>query len=198
MFNRYPYTDLHELNLDFILAQMKALQSQMEGLLQEAIDQATANAEAYIDARLGGIEADFRALQIEFNRLNANTSKEIGVINQKVNTFTANFTAALNALHEYVEDSLEAQALQTVMLIQQNNDYLLSEMETYLSQIKVINYFTGEKVTIQDMFNYLAMLHLNDSIDYDTMASRAKTYSQLAALNINYTNLAMHGNTLYV
>lgn len=197
-FNKYPYTDLHELNLDWIIGEMKQLQDAMDGLLQEAIDQATANAEAYIDARLGGIEASFRALQIEFNRLSANTSKEIGVINQKVNTFTANFTAALNALHEYVEDSLEAQAIQTVLLIQQNNEYLLAEMESYLSQIKVINYFTGEKTTIQDMFNYLAKLHLNDSIDYDTMALRAKTYSQLAALNINYTNLAMHGYTLYI
>ena len=84
------------------------------------------------------------------------------------------------------------------LLIQQNNEYLLSEMETYLNQIKVINYFTGELVTIQDMFNYLASLHLTDSIDYDEMALRAKTYSQLALLNITYTNLALHGNTLYV
>ena len=65
-------------------------------------------------------------------------------------------------------------------------------------QIKVINYFTGEQVSIQDMFNYLAGLHLTDAIDYDTMALRAKTYTEFANMNMTYTNLAMHGNTLYV
>lgn len=197
-FNKYPYTDLHELNLDWIIGEMKQLQEAMDGLLQEAIDQATANAEAYIDSKLGDLYTAFNNLQNSFNILRNDVTADMTALNNTVNAFTTNYSAQLAALKQYIDDSLSAQALQTQLLISQNNAYLLSEMETYLSQIKVINYFTGEKVTIQDMFNYLAELHLNDSIDYDTMALRAKTYSQLAALNINYTNLAMHGNTLYV
>lgn len=197
-FNKYPYTDLHELNLDWIINEMKELQEAMDGLLQEAIDQATANAETYIDSKLGDLYTAFDGLQNNFNILQSNYTHDIATLTNLVNTFTANYSAQLAALKQYVDNSLAAQTLQTQLLISQNNEYLLSEMETYLSQIKVINYFTGEKVTIQDMFNYLAQLHLNDSIDYDTMALRAKTYAQLAALNINYTNLAMHGNTLYV
>lgn len=198
MFNRYPYTDLHELNLDFILAQMKELQNAMDGLLQEAIDQATANAKAYLDSQIGQIMNDFNALQASFVQLRNDYRTDFGELTRIVNAFVTNFTAQMNALSAYVDDALTAQALQMQLLISQNNEYLLAEMESYLSQIKVINFFTGQKVSIQDMFNYLAQLHLTDSIDYDTMASRAKTYSQLAALNINYTNLAMHGNTLYV
>ena len=197
-FNKYPYTDLHELNLDWIINEMKQLQEAMDGLLQEAIDQATSNAEAYIDSKLGDLYTAFNNLQNSFISLQADYTQEITGLTNLINAFTTNYSAQLAALKQYVDDSLTAQMLQTQLLISQNNDYLLSEMETYLSQIKVINYFTGEKVTIQDMFNYLAQLHLNDSIDYDTMALRAKTYAQLAALNINYTNLAMHGNTLYV
>lgn len=198
MFNRYPYTDLHELNLDFILAQMKELQNAMDGLLQEAIDQATANAKAYLDSQIGQIMNDFNELQASFVQLRNDYRTDFGELTRIVNAFVTNFTAQMNALSAYVDDALTAQALQMQLLISQNNEYLLAEMESYLSQIKVINFFTGQKVSIQDMFNYLAQLHLTDSIDYDTMASRAKTYSQLAALNINYTNLAMHGNTLYV
>lgn len=197
-FNKYPYTDLHELNLDWIINEMKQLQEAMDGLLQEAIDQATSNAEAYIDSKLGDLYTAFNNLQNSFNTLRNDVTADMTALNNTVNAFTTNYSAQLSALRQYIDDSLSAQALQTQLLISQNNAYLLSEMETYLSQIKVINYFTGEKVTIQDMFNYLAELHLNDSIDYDTMTLRAKTYTQLAALNINYTNLAMHGNTLYV
>lgn len=194
MYNKYPYTDFHELNLDWILSEMKRLNQSLDDVLQEAITQATANAKEYIDSQIGQLESDFRTLQDNFNDLNSNVSE----LTSLVNTFITNYNAELAALKLYIDDSLNAQTLQTQLLIKQNNDMLLAEMEQYLGQIKVINFFTGEKVTIQDMFNYLAGLHLNDSIDYDTMAYRALTYTYLAGLNINYTNLAMHGNTLYI
>lgn len=192
--NRYPYTDFHELNLDWIISEMKAINDRMETLLQEAIDAATANAEAYVDTKLGAIESEFAEIKNQFIALD----QHVDELDDLVNDFNTNITNQINALKQYIDDGLEADRLQMQLLISQNNEYLLGQMETYLANIKVINYFTGEKVTIQDMFNYLAMLHLNDSIDYDTMAARAKTYTQLAALNINYTNLALHGNTLYV
>ena len=198
MFNNYPYTDFHELNLDWILKKMQELQAQMDELIQKAIDEAKEYAKEYIDERLGDIEREFAELQHNFDLLSLSYHTDFANLNNTVNTFIINTNAQINGLKQYIDDSLTAQDVKMNLLIQQNNEYLLREMESYLNQIKVINFFTGEKVTIQDMFNYLAGLHLNDSIDYDTMALRAKTYSQLALLNINYTNLAMHGNTLYV
>lgn len=194
VFNKYPYTDFHELNLDWILKEMQNLQVAMDGLLAKAIEEATKAAKEYVDEQLAGVMEQFDELQRNFNTLNTNVTN----LNNAFNAFTLNINAQITALKKYIDDSLTAQTLQTQLLIAQNNEYILAELETYLTQIKVINYFTGEKVTIQDMFNYLAGLHLNDAIDYDTMALRALTYSYLAGLNINYTNLAMHGNTLYI
>ena len=198
MFNTYPYTDFHELNLDWILKKMQELQAQMDELIQKAIDEAKEYAKEYIDERLGDIEREFAELQYNFDVLNANYHNDFQSLTNTVNAFILNTNAEINGLKQYIDDALTAQDLKMALLIQQNNEYLLAEMQTYLNQVKVINYFTGELVTIQDMFNYLAGLHLTDSIDYDTMALRAKTYSQLALLNITYTNLALHGNTLYV
>lgn len=194
VFNKYPYTDFHELNLDWILKEMQSLQEQMNGLLEKAIEEATKAAKEYVDEQLAGVMEQFAALQKNFDALNSNVT----ALNVAFDKFTNNINSQINALKKYIDDSLTAQTMQTQLLIAQNNEYILSELETYLTQIKVINYFTGEKVSIQDMFNYLAGLHLNDAIDYDTMALRALTYSYLAGLNINYTNLAMHGNTLYI
>lgn len=194
MFREYPYTNLQDLNLDWILKKMKEVQKNLDDLLETAIAEATAAAKAYVDDQLGQIYEDFDTLQKNFDGLNSN----VIALNNAFVTFTANINGQMTALRGYVDNALTAQQLQMQLMISQNNEYLLREMETYLSQVKVINYFTGEKVSIQDMFNYLAGLHLQDAINYTTMAARGKTYNQLAGLNMTYTDLAMHGNTLYV
>lgn len=192
--NKYPYTDFHELNLDWVISTIKELSARLEAVKEEATEAATENAIQYVDEHLADIENDFATLQNNFDILEAGYTEVSNLVNQ----FITNFSADLASLRTYIDDGLHAQTMQTTLMIQQNNDYILGELEQFLSEIKVINYFTGEKVSIQDMFNYLAMLHLNDSIDYNEMATRALTYTYVAGLSLTYTNLAMHGNTLYI
>ena len=205
MFQKYPYTDIHELNLDWIIQKMKDLDSRIDGLHDELKAELTAELTVYVNDRLAVTEAKFAVLK-------ADVEHELGVIEANFNLLRGQFADLDQTMNDYIDyingriADIQAEIsadiagvnARTDALIASNNEYLLSVMSTYLSQIKVINFFTGELVSIQDMFNYLAGLHLTDSIDYDTMALRAKTYTDLANLNINYTNLAMHGNTLYV
>ena len=205
MFQKYPYTDLHELNLDWIIQKMKDLDSRIDGLHDELKAELTAELTVYVNDRLAVTEAKFAVLK-------ADVEHELGVIEANFDLLRGQFADLDDIMNDYIDyingriADIQAEISadiagvnsRTDALIASNNEYLLSVMSTYLSQIKVINFFTGELVSIQDMFNYLAGLHLTDSIDYDTMALRAKTYTDLANLNINYTNLAMHGNTLYV
>ena len=205
MFNKYPYSDLHELNLDWIIQEMKDLDSRIDGLHDELKRELEQELGEYVDNRLAVTEAKFAVLQ-------AQVAHDLQVIEDNFNLLRGQFADLDQTMNDYIDyingriADIQAEIsadiagvnARTDALIASNNEYLLSVMSTYLSQIKVINFFTGELVSIQDMFNYLAGLHLTDSIDYDTMALRAKTYTDLANLNINYTNLAMHGNTLYV
>lgn len=205
MFQKYPYSDLHELNLDWIIQKMKDLDSRIDGLHDELKAELTQELTGYVDQKIAVTEAKFAVLQAQVNH-------DLQVIEDNFNLLRGQFADLDHAMDEYIDyingriTDIQAEIsadiagvnARTDALIASNNEYLLSQMVTYLNQIKVINFFTGELVSIQDMFNYLAGLHLTDSIDYDTMALRAKTYTDLANLNINYTNLAMHGNTLYV
>lgn len=193
-YQKYPYTDLHELNLDWILAEMKALDKKIDDIVDTITAEVTAEAMAYIDDQVAGIKADVAQLYNDF----AQVERDFQGLEDDIAAFKTYINLRISYIEQHIDDRINAVNARTDVLIESNNEYLLSQMALYLNQIKVINYFTGELVTIQDMFNYLAMLHLNDSIDYDTMASRAKTYTYLAGLNINYTNLAMHGNTLYL
>ena len=194
MFPIYPYTDLHSLNLDFILYKMKELAARIEEVKAEAVAEATENAKEYIDEQLGDIISQFNDLKHDFDVLEGNVStiaSEFNALSNYVSTEIISIYNTLDADMAGLNSSVDQKIKDAI-----NNLY--DNLATELANIKVINFFTGDAVTIQDMFNYLAMLHVSDSIDYDTMALRAKTYTQLVALNINYTNLAMHGNTLYV
>ena len=193
-FNRYPYTDFHEMNLDWVIAELKSMEGRIEGLKDEIIAETIAASKEYIDDRLVSVISEFNALKNDFNTLNNN-----------FNSLNADFIALKNSVAAQIlelDNKIDAAVVgvnqRTDLLLQNMYNRIFEDLSASLAQIKVINYFTGEEVSVQDMFNYLAMLHLNDSIDYDTMALRAKTYTQFANMNMTFTNLAMHGNTLYV
>lgn len=193
-YQKYPYTDLHELNLDWILAEMKALDKKIDDIVDTITAEVTKEAIAYIDMQVASMKEDIAQLYRDFDAV----ERDFHGLEDDIAAFKTYINLRISYIEQTIDQRIDGVNARTDVLIQSNNEYLLSQMVTYLNQIKVINYFTGEMVTIQDMFNYLAGLHLNDSIDYDTMAARSKTYTELAGLNINYTNLAMHGNTLYV
>lgn len=193
-FDKYPYTDFHELNLDWLIAEMKALETKLDNAIAEITAEVTDNVKEYVDEQVATLEAEFAQIKIDF----ATVQRSVDTLNGAFTTFTTYVNGQIAFIKNYIDAQIHATNERTDAIIASNNQLLLQEMRTYLNQIEVVNYFTGELTTIQDMFNYLAMLHLQQAIDYDTMASRAKTYTWLAAQNKTYTDLAMNGNVWYV
>ena len=193
-FDKYPYTDFHELNLDWLIAEMKALETKLDNAIADITAAVIADVKDYVDEQLADLETEFAQIKIDF----ANVQRNVDTLNDAFADFTTYVNGQIAFIKNYIDAQVNAVNDRTDALIASNNQLLLQEMRTYLNQIQVVNYFTGELVTIQDMFNYLAMLHLQQAIDYDTMASRAKTYTWLAAQNKTYTDLAMNGNVWYV
>ena len=191
---RYPYTDLHELNLDWCIAKLKEFEIRLETLKAEILHDALEATKEYVDEQVADLLAEFNQIKIEFSYLNNNFNS--------LNSEFISLKNSVNAKISELDDKIDADILgvnQSVDIKLQNMyDRIFSDLSDSLAQIKVINYFNGERVSIQDMFNTLAMLHLNDSIDYDTMAYRAKTYTEFAAMNMTFENLIAHGNTLYI
>lgn len=204
--NKYPYTDMHEMNLDWILETIKKLDADLAGIEERATKAAIDGAKAYVDEELVSVIERFNELQRQVDALNNNFNTTVSQLQTQYGNFVNQVNAQMTIMSGKI-DAIRAEInadiigvnARTDLAIEQNNQYIFEQIEERISdQIRVRNYFTGERVTIQKMFDYLAELHVTDGITYAELATRSKTYAEIAALNITYTDLTLHGNTLIV
>ena len=185
----YPYTDPNRYNADWLLNKMKELEARLDGIVEETLKLT----KEYVDDRLinyqkqiSEIRRDIKTLYDKDAELNSEMIRQVMRL------------AGLISLAEQKAESLFIIANnRTDLVIEQKNEYIFREIEDYLlSNITVINYFTGERVTVQDMFNYLASLHLQNAITYNGLRDKNLTYTELVAKSITYTELVKNGGTL--
>ena len=193
--NEYPYTDFHELNADYLLNRLKEVESKLDNIKEDIESEVL----AWVQEQLVPYEQQLNELITEVQNLERATQETLAQYDTRITNFINEVNGEIVEIRTELVNSINAVNALTDLKIEQNNIYLLNEITENVGDLFVVlNPFTGETVTIQDMIDYLSAFHINDAIDYDTMATRALTYNQFEALNITYTDLTLHGNTLYV
>ena len=185
----YPYTDPNRYNADWLLNKMKELEGRLDGILEEALKLT----KEYVDIRFSEYQAQITQIR-----------KEIQAVSDRTGELSAEMIQQVMRLEGLISDAEQnAENLfiiannRTDLKIERNNEYIFREIEdNILANITVINYFTGEHVTVQEMFDYLASLHLQNAITYDGLRDKNLTYTELIAKSITYTELVKNGATL--
>ena len=185
----YPYTDPNRYNDDWLLNKMKELEGRLDGIIEETL----ALTKTYVDNRLETYQSQIDSIRLE-----------IAEVSQKTDTLSAHVADEILRLESKIlEAERQAESLfiiannRTDLQIERNNEYIFREIEdNILSNITVINYFTGERVTVQNMFDYLASLHLQNAITYNGLRDKNLTYTELITKSITYTELVKNGGTL--
>lgn len=149
-----------------------------------------AEAKAYTDEQIGILNS---SLQDFVNALIDATNNTIAELDNKINqNQTEN-----NAKFQDIDNEFNKVYTQINTAIENNNEYLVEEISKNLgNQLLVTNFFTGQRVTVQNMFDYLANLHVENGINYTTLAERNYSYNELVALNITYSQMVINGNIL--
>ena len=187
----WPYVGV-SVNRDWLLNKVKSLENRLDGLVEEAVEKAN----KYTDEQLANYQAQVDALRIELLGITNQIETDFNNLQIGVNIALNQMELRINDLQNQLAADIAAVNHRTDLAIEQNNEYILSEVGRFLSQIEVLNYFTGEYVTIQDMFNYLCMLHAQDGILVTDLVNRQKTVNTLVSLNLTMTQIAMYGNSV--
>lgn len=186
---KYPNVNNEIQNLDWTLDEVKEfgkrLDTVTEGILAEA--------NKYTDEQLANYQTQIEAIRTEFNQIVDGLEDDFDNLKVQINQSLLQMELKLIDLQQQLAADINAVNARTDLAIEQNNEYLLSHMAEELSKIKVLNYFTGEYISIQDMFDYLARLHATDGITVSDLVSRQKDVNTLIALNMTMTQLAMNG-----
>ena len=194
MIPEYPYINVNDLNLDYLLKRIKKIEEQ----IQHIKDEIEAEIFAWVQEQLKPYEVKLDQLVKEVNDLSEEVDDTLRAYDQRI----TDIEDAVNDFIAQVQQDLidQANALSDLMdlKIANNNITLMAEITQNVGSLFVVlNPFTGLYVTIQEMIDYLAAFHIVDGIDYDTMNTRALTYNAFNALAMSYTDLTLHGNTYY-
>ena len=190
--NKYPYSDFHELNLDWILETVSNIEKRVDNLKNEFLEQAN----KYTDDKFAEFKSDLAELEQELNTVVIELQEQYYEFTNVINARIQFIENDINTLNQKIDAEIIGANEYTNQAIIQNNNYLIEKLSETLSSLLVINFFTGEKVTIQEMFDTLAKLHINDPLTYTEYAEKNITNENLSLLNITYTDLVLKGKQL--
>lgn len=158
---------------------------------QEAIQQALDDMRAEIAKFEAQIQKQYNALDEKYQKLYEELNTSILDLADTTAASLEELDTKIYNLGESLKDIMD-------LKIEENNEYIFESIASEIIGIKVLNYFTGKKVTVQEMFDYLAQLHTADGITVTELITRQKTVDELIALKFTYTQLAQNGKNIIV
>ena len=189
-FEQFPYTNFHDLNLDWVLKEVKRVSEAVDKWSTEVLDAA----KAYTDEK---IEAEAERANQANLELKQTVETAIRDFQNVVNGALTGFQEQLTQQDAEIDANLVAARGYTNAQIAQNNEFLMEEISKGLIDLKVLNLFTGKYVTVQEMFDYLSAFHMTGAISVAQIGNAQRTVNTVVGYNATCTDIVINGYHIF-
>lgn len=189
-FEQFPYTNFHDLNLDWVLKEVKRVSEAVDKWSTEVLDAA----KAYTDVKVAA-EAE-RSNQANLE-LKQSVETAIRDFQNVVNGALTGFQEQLKQQDAEIDANLVAARGYTNAQIAQNNEFLMEEISKGLIDLKVLNLFTGKYVTVQEMFDYLSAFHLTGAISVAQIGNAQRNVTTVVGYKATCTDIVVNGYQIF-
>lgn len=189
-FEQFPYTNFHDLNLDWVLKEVKRISKAVDTWSVEVLSAA----KLYTDEQVENERERANQANLELKQQVETAIREFQNV---VNGTLAGFQQQLLQQDDQIAANLAEAIHYTETRIAANNIYLMDKIAEGLVDVRVINVFTGEKVTIQAMFDYLAAFHLTGAISMAQIANAQRTVNTVVGYKASCTQMVTNGYKIF-
>ena len=190
LFEQFPYSNFHELNLDWILQKIKELDKKVDSIEDRILKEAN----AYTDQQIAILRRDFAELEADFKAFKSDINAQFAAYTAKQDKAFADYQKLVNAQIDLLEQEIRDARAELKTMLRQANAYTDASIAMLLSQLPdiitkniknalVYNLLTGKYVTIQAMFDFLCMFHAPDALTCGEMRDRNNTCTQIVTYN---------------
>lgn len=190
LFEQFPYSNFHELNLDWILAKIKELDEKVDSIEDRILKEAN----AYTDQQIAGLRRDFAELEADFAAFKSDINAQFAAYTAKQDKAFADYQKLVNAQIDLLEQEIRDARAELKTMLRQANAYTDASITMLLLQLpdiitkniknaKVYNLLTGKYVTIQAMFDFLCLFHAPGALTCTGVFERNNTCTEIQQYN---------------
>ena len=194
MYRKYPYTNYHDINLDWIVEEIKATQDTLDEIKNwrdtwtERLDQFERDTENLLNLYYQ-LEADYETFTENVDQRFVTLTNEL--INQveQLKTELNNYIQQQFIIMNYRLDGFDS----SLSNLSNRVDHIMDDLFTTFT---MINPFTGREEQVLNVIDYLASLHMTDALtagEYDALDMTAQYYDNK---QLNARDYDQYGKTL--
>jgi hypothetical protein len=187
LYEHFPYSNYHELNLDWLLSKVKEIQTDIDEInawketFSASINQQIANLITQVNTEFNQLKID---IQNEFTDYRTETDAQFEAQRAETNEQFASLTDAVNARLTAFDGRIA------------DIENSLADIENNLpTLVHVTNPFTGMSDSIQNVINMIADTQRSDALTasaYDALNLTASAYD---AKNVSAADYDFHGQS---
>jgi hypothetical protein len=185
-----PLTYDESLSYYEVLCKLRDYINEMGKRLDDYGEQVLAASKAYTDGEIAkSVQQYNQALQQLTNDYNEFADNVTGALRGFQNQMDSNF--------QRQDNEIAGGRAYTDTKISQNNEWLLEQISQQLISVTVLNPFTGERESIQDMIDYLSSLHMTEAITIIGIGTAQRTVNKVISYNATCTQLVNNGKNIF-